>query len=203
MSRSIRLAAFAATLGLVAFWAQDAEACSCMPVKPPAESAESADAVFEGVVGEPTPEGSRLLFPVEVSRVFKGDIGAQVTIRTADNSAACGRSYEVGQSYLIYAHQVDDAWGDGLCSRTRLSAEADEDFAALGPGSSPGGDDGPVAEEPTDPPAESPRIDEPATPPPASPGKRGCTIAAHESPASAGWASGLALLALLGLRRRS
>lgn len=115
--------------------APSALACSCAPPPPPAVALERAGAVFEGVTSslpEPLPEGG-VLYRFEVLRVWKGSPGAQAAITTAAISAACGRSYAKGSTWLVYASRRDDGTlSDSLCSRSRPSEQAAEDFAALG-----------------------------------------------------------------------
>lgn len=175
-----------------------------MPPRPPAESLEQAHAVFEGTPSGKRPEGTMALrYTFDVSRVFKGELGETVEIVTANNSAACGRNYEVGKAYLVYASNHDDpnTLSDGLCSRTQLASAAAEDFEVLGEGTAAGADDQP---DPDAPAAEPPRIDEPAaeptSPPPAEPSKRGCSVG--EMPHGEGSAAVVLLAGLLIARRR-
>lgn len=155
-----------------------ARACSCLPPPPPDAASTNAAVVFEGRIDGVVREGMHNHFTFDVSRVFKGDLGAQVVIRTASSSAACGRGYEAGRAYLVYARRgANGQLGDGLCSRTRDMERAAEDLAVLGPGRAPR-DPSEVGADP-DPGREPPRIHsstaDPAVPP-SSPGPRGCTV---------------------------
>lgn len=197
------------TVGAVTL-ARPAHACSCMRPPDPATAREGSDAVFEGVVtGREVVEGEQLPgmveFTFEVKRRWKGDPspGDSVTLRTNDNSAACGREFEEGKAYLVYASSMDGQLGDNLCSRTMAADQATEqgDFEALGPDLD--------SDAPAVPPAEpeEPRVDAPTgddqAPPPTDAdqkAKSGCAVVAT-APLGA---HGL-LLALLGLgvvRRR-
>ena len=124
---------------------------------------------------------------------------ASVTIETAGHSAACGRSFEQGIAYLVYARERNGQLTDNLCSRTRLSKAASEDFEVLGEGKSHSDD--PAAEDAGPPAREPPRIEQPpATEPLADPmpGKKGCSVSARDLPVS----SMLPLALALALRRR-
>lgn len=158
-------------------------ACSCLPPEPPQAAFEQAAAVFVGeaaVVVEEVGGGDTLArrrYEFDVLGFWKGDPPRRVALTSAASSAACGRSFETGQVYLVYASAGPDGeLVDHLCSRTRLRASADEDLEALGPWQVHGKEAPPT--EPSD--REPPRIeppppaDPPATEPPP---KQGCTVA--------------------------
>ncbi len=169
-----------------------ARACSCTLPLPPEQAAARAAAVFEGRTYGVHREGNRVRYAFEVTRVWKGDVGAKVDIWTASHSAACGRGYDTGVAYIVYAHELPGGLlGDGLCSRTRPSANATDDLQVLG-----------IAGGPATPPAmvigdgpavEPPRIE--TAPPPVAPRRRGCSVDANAS-------APLALLALLACSAR-
>jgi MYXO-CTERM domain-containing protein len=229
--------ALAASIALTAYAApQLADACSCMKAPSAVVAAKDAEAVFEGKVlsvedfektfgpGDYKMKAKR--YKVEIIRSWKGMVkaGETINIETADNSAACGRTYELNTNYLIYANASDQEGHlhDGLCSRTMKSEKAAEDFEALGPADGNweppadtgegGGEDGPSdrGEEPTEPAMENPfqKPDEPAAeggaqeqpaqPQPTEPSERGCSIG-DEGAGPLGLALGLGLL---GWRRR-
>ena len=179
-----------------------ARACSCMMPPPPGEALAQADAVFEARPFSMSNDERRAYYSFEVDRVWKGAIGSRVEIATALHSAACGRSYQIGTRYVIYARRnTDGEWVDGLCSRTRASRSAEEDLQVLGPGHSPISAE-PVPDgggtEPTEPPRIAPP---PAEPPPTSPSGRGCAV---EKPHTRGGWMGLLVLGLavaIGRRR--
>lgn len=109
-----------------------ARACSCVPPPPPAVAMERASAVFVGTVRSTTKKGElRRAFTLDVERAFKGVDGSEVTIVTPGTSAACGRSFEVGKRYLVYADDVEGHLSDNLCSRTALVDDAKHDLEAL------------------------------------------------------------------------
>ncbi len=116
-------------------------ACSCIQPSPPQESLEQATAVFAGRVTniEKPFISTSSLDPItatfDVSQVWKGDITQTVAIRTAQDSASCGYPFELGQEYIVYAWADPDHPGElntGLCSRTNLLFQAQEDVQALG-----------------------------------------------------------------------
>ena len=217
-----------------------ADACSCVKSPSAAASAGRAVAVFEGKVlksedfektltgGDHKMKARR--YEVKVLRTWKGMIavGDTLMIETADNGAACGRSYELDTDYLIYANASDTEGylHDGLCSRTQKSAKAGEDFEALGPadgnwqapedtGGDTGVDGGDGApDEPTmanpfehaqgEAGGEVGADGDPgakADPPPAEPNARGCSLTANNGSQGLGLFLGLGILGL-GRRRR-
>ena len=160
-----------------------------------------AAAVFEGRPTGVVREAMQHRFVFEVTRVWKGKVGPRVEIVTASDSAACGRGYAMGSTYIVYAYRSrDGGLADGLCTRTRERDHALEDLSALGPGVEPQRDD---AVDPGEPTHEPPRIDAPGddtAPPPSTPSRRGCAVEnAHTLPDGA-------LLLLVGagiaIRRR-
>ncbi|MDB4991021.1 MAG: hypothetical protein JWN04_6199 [Myxococcaceae bacterium] len=121
-----------------------ASACKCM--LPPVESArDDATAVFEGRVlsiaqaaGSEATNG-QLGVTLRVVRTWKGlERDERITVLTNGSSAACGYSFREDTSYLIYARRSDDhELHVSGCSRTKSMADASEDLAFLGAGSTP------------------------------------------------------------------
>jgi hypothetical protein len=144
---SALIAAFAVLFALP----QACFACSCLAPPPPAEAAADAAAVFQGEVikveqvrGSTGAEIRRVT--MRVSKVWKGNVAAEMPVYTANDSAACGVDFQQGTEYVIYANASNgtDFWASpanslvtGLCDRTRPVAEAADDLAALGPGRPP------------------------------------------------------------------
>ncbi|MGB1014917.1 MAG: hypothetical protein ACPG4T_12345 [Nannocystaceae bacterium] len=114
-----------------------ASACTCRQLPP-----EQAQAVFEGrVLGPPTIEKTisetTANYEFSVSQVWKGDVSKTVTIKVTP-SILCGITYVPGETYLVYAAPGGENFlRDEMCSGTRPSDSASEDFARLGPGLSP------------------------------------------------------------------
>jgi len=103
----------------------------------PAEGLSSAYAVFTGEVTTIEPNTATKFGGVEITlqvkEVWKGDIGAQVQVRTAGSSAACGYNFVKGETYLVYADRDEaDPMRVSLCSRTALVVSAQEDLDFLG-----------------------------------------------------------------------
>jgi MYXO-CTERM domain-containing protein len=182
-----------------------ARACSCLPPPAPGLALEQADVVFEGRPYAAAVEGGQTRYSFEVDRFWKGEPGDRVDVETASSSAACGRSYEIGTPYLVYARHVSEGvLGDTLCSRTRTMMAAEEDIEVLGAPRSP---DEPRSGDRPDteaPPREPPRIPtaDPPEPPPTAPSRRGCATEMPHTP-SGGLAALLFSLGLATRRRRS
>ncbi len=103
----------------------------------PAEGLSSSYAVFTGEVTNIEPNTATKFGGIEitlrVNKVWKGEIGAQVQVRTAGSSAACGYSFMKGESYLVYADRDEaDPMRVSLCSRTAPVASARDDLDFLG-----------------------------------------------------------------------
>lgn len=170
-----------------------AHACSCAPPSPPEIAIARAAAVFEGRTYGVHRENGKLRFSFEVLRVWKGSLPSTVDVWTASDSAACGRGYEAGVSYVIYAHELPGGQlGDGMCSRSRPTTSATEDLAVLGGSHEPQRAQTDPGERPA---VEPPRI-ETAPPPLATPPSRGCAIAGPPTPL------GVLVLALVVARSR-
>lgn len=132
------VAAAAAVVALLAV-APAAEACSCAPPSDPRAELEHADAVFSGRVVEVDPGEQqrgfrRLAVRFALDAVWKGvPENDEVTVRTAEHSAACGYSFEPGEEYLVYAYESDSGeLTTGLCTRNTPLSRAADDLAALG-----------------------------------------------------------------------
>lgn len=124
-------------IGLASFsQSSEARACSCMKLTP-AEGLSSAYAVFIGEVTKIEPNTATKFGGIEitlrVSKVWKGEVGEQVKVRTAGTSAACGYRFVEGERYLVYADRDEaDPMRVSLCSRTALVANAGQDLDFLG-----------------------------------------------------------------------
>ncbi len=125
--------------GLVFISPRAALACSCQlspkPLKTQVKQAFGASAaIFSGEVldisRDPNSEG-RLLVKIKVTENWKGKTAAEVLISTEEQSSMCGYTFEVGNTYLIYAYGSNAA---GLsttnCSRTARRAD-NQDIAFL------------------------------------------------------------------------
>lgn len=171
--------------------AERAHACSCMAIDP-ATAFRQADAVLEGRVSQVEPVGQRALrVTLEVVQSWKGVDAEEVVVETASNSAACGVSFAVATSWLVYATRDGDVLRAGLCSRTARIEDAQDDLAALGAGVVPvdvGPDDEVEADAPDEPPARG--------------GCASCSVSSRRLDGPALGASALVLV-LAALRRRA
>lgn len=181
-----------------------ARACSCTAPPPPEKALESADAVIEARPFSMSSDTQRARYRFEVNRVWKGEIPPRVEITTAVHSATCGRSYQMGIQYVVYARRSDSGeWADYLCSRTRPSRSAAEDLQVLGAGRPPlDADTAPPPAGSGAEPTEPPRIEmPPPTPPPVTPRSRGCAMEMPHTPMSFGGLLLLGLVVAIGRHR--
>jgi hypothetical protein len=125
---------FLALLGLP----PQALACSCGPPNTPEVEREEATGVFRGrVLQGSMPHGESDFwrrFVFEVDEVWKGPLEPLQAIVTTGNSAACGRSFTVGQEYVVYTGPEQTVL---LCNRVLPIDQAANDLAMLGAGEAP------------------------------------------------------------------
>ena len=109
-------------------------------------------------------------------------------VTTVRDEAGCGFTFAEGEEYVIYSRSDATPPEVSLCSRTRLAANAQEEFDALGEGSTP--EPGSRAPEP--------EVEQPKN------SAGGCNILSQSARAPRdAWGLGLiAGVALLALRRR-
>lgn len=112
-------------------------ACSCVPPPPPLEAAERATVVFVGKPVAELPGGGKnsayaRRFEFAVDEILAGTGKATLVVGTARDSGACGCYFEIGVSYVVYAHGEMTALQTNLCTRTkRLDAKGAADEVAL------------------------------------------------------------------------
>lgn len=132
--RTARHVAIAAVLGVAGFAAgllappPSVRACSCLPPLPPAESLAAADVVFRGSVVALATTDVGVTATLRVRTVWKGPIASLLSVRTADNSAACGYPFRSGADVIVYAHAVPVGGGSALMT-TSCDRTADHDAA--------------------------------------------------------------------------
>jgi hypothetical protein len=140
--RAVAALFLAAVVALIA--PQTCAACTCLPMTF-AESVEASEMVFVGTVtaresGVETPFGPGVDATFAVDEVYRGDVPADAVVRTADNSAACGVEFVVGESYLVLARSGPDGLESDLCmGSSRAGDVAAADLESLGDPSGPGG----------------------------------------------------------------
>lgn len=173
-SWSLRLCALSAF-----FLADPTNAYACRCKFPPNAKAAApyATDVFEAVpLGAPSTSPSGTLpqtatYEFEVGRVMKGAAKGTVKVITNLSSAACGRSYKPGETYILYAQRDGEMLTDGACSFTATKAKAvmRGDYSFWGDGPPPARTAAvPTDAPPTRPPAEVAPPIEPTTAPEAS-----------------------------------
>ncbi|KAA0227299.1 T9SS C-terminal target domain-containing protein [candidate division KSB1 bacterium] len=128
------LSVFAVLVFFSFIGAKESAACTCLPLRPPAQAFAEADAVFLGKIisfEELVPEHQRRAH-IEVAKIWKGNKEQADTLFTAFSEASCGYDFVVGETYLIYAHQFDKEFlSTNLCTRTRPAVYASEDLKYL------------------------------------------------------------------------
>jgi len=111
-------------------------ACSCMMPESVQQSVDDSSAVFLGTVEKISKTNQwETSVTINVQEEWKGDVsvGADVTVVTANDSAACGYQFTEDAEYLVYAHRNETTGklGVSLCSSTKTKAEAKDDLAVL------------------------------------------------------------------------
>jgi len=136
----------AAGAGLFGGFPQRGFACSCAAIPDPLQALQQADSVFSGTVTRMSGGNFsvRWLFPgaraidLEVANVWKGEVAERTTVYTAPDTAACGASFRVGETYLVYTYRGEGGRAEtNACTRTKLLHAAAEDLQALGPAQPP------------------------------------------------------------------
>ncbi|MXX53169.1 MAG: hypothetical protein F4Z35_04320 [Dehalococcoidia bacterium] len=141
------------------------QACKCAQPGSPSEELEKFSAVFAGRVvliqHSYDPEGvsvsseDRTTVGIEVSAVWKGIVHEDMYITTPPTGGSCGFDFIEGEDYIIYAYDspyADSGYTVGICSRTALTGEAQEDLGILGEGHAPQlGTSGTLLEQPQQP----------------------------------------------------
>lgn len=124
-----------------------AEACSCRHAEPGPGVVRTADVVFEGTVRrrwlsaydrrideiDRAFESGERNAVFAVRRVWRGELGQRVTIKSPRQVAACGERFVVGASYIVFADLLPDGslWGLS-CSHTTRVRDAGELVRYLG-----------------------------------------------------------------------
>ncbi|ULL18097.1 hypothetical protein DVH26_28720 [Paenibacillus sp. H1-7] len=127
--------------------------CSCAYEKDPLKALDMAGVVFAGQVldirqnvHEDRKKGEiydhRYVVRFQVQQSWKGTDQTEFVVMTsAGGDTACGFDFQLGESYLVYAYQTNNAnaveWHTSTCSRTKLLAAASDDLAKLPSGHTP------------------------------------------------------------------
>ena len=139
-------------------------ACSCVAPGTPLEELEQSSAVFAGRVvsaqhSYDPKSGSvirerddRSTIGFEVDAVWKGTVHEDMYITTPPTGGSCGFTFIEGEEYIVYAYDSnydDGGYSTGICTRTALLGEAQEDLDEFGQGQAPlVGTGGPAPEQP-------------------------------------------------------
>jgi hypothetical protein len=115
-------------------------ACDCVNAGPPCKAFKATPYVFAGRVTKISTIQVRLqdhdeypqqLVVLQIERNYRGEEGkSAVEIVTGEGGGDCGFSFEEGKRYLVYAypHPATGKLYTGICQRTRLLTEANEDL---------------------------------------------------------------------------
>lgn len=135
----MRVAIVLISLLALASWPLSANACSCMQPPKPKKALAQSQAVFLGevtkIITAPGIPTKTVVF--RVSLAWKGVEAAEVEVRTASSSAACGYGFEQGETYLVYCFDQEDKDAPlqtNICTRTKHRKGAAKDLKALGKG---------------------------------------------------------------------
>lgn len=118
-----------------------AGACTCAPYPTLLVEIARSDAVFAGTIldridphaGSRTiSTGTIITYPVAVHQIWKGALPDTVEVGSARGGSSCGYPFEIGGTYLIFAHVHNGQLRVSLCSRTQDWSPWDSDTAALG-----------------------------------------------------------------------
>ena len=132
-------------VALILLASVDGFACTCavpepgLPLKRQVRMAlNESRAVFSGKVLEvkEDPETLSVVVRLRVERFWKGSPPGEVHVVTGRGGGDCGYHFEVGESYLVYAHKTGEGGlGTNICQRTARLSDASKDLQALGRGS--------------------------------------------------------------------
>ena len=102
-------------------------ACDCLdPLPAPMEEFDRSEAVFVGgVEAESITPGEDInnrlrVYTFRVTRAYKGDLDERVIVVSDAGPASCGRSFQIGEDYLVFASEYGSSLhlGTSACSRT-------------------------------------------------------------------------------------
>ena len=115
--------------------------CTCAGRPSACEAYGQSEAVFVGKVSAISTElynlqegqSLRKRVKFDVIESFEGAEEEKVTVVTGIGGGDCGYGFKPGGTYLVYAHEDDDAGtlGTGICTRTAPVDAAEDDLAFL------------------------------------------------------------------------
>lgn len=125
--------------GLLTWSNNPAYACSCALLDT-SKKLEQSSAVFQGKVvsrggTQKFQHGVLRKYSLEIDQAWKGVDTKKLTLYSYDGaSASCGYSFDVNQTYLVYAYMGEGRLQTNLCSGNQLLSSAGEDLKVLGVG---------------------------------------------------------------------
>lgn len=137
-----RFLSFALIAGIMLVSSANVFACSCQfGGSVPCQEFWRVDAVFSGTVvssgkikvDRGSYKSDMRLVHLTVDQPIRGMQTAEVDVITGWGGGDCGYGFKPGQRYLVYAYrdEKDNSLSTSICTRTRLLAEADDDFAFI------------------------------------------------------------------------
>ncbi len=114
-----------------------AHACSCVyaPDGPQiVEQFSAAASVFTGTATAKRVDGNAGFYEFDVREVFSGDVGATTVVSSYGLSASCGRGFEIGTEYIVFASARENpagSWSVNSCSATTESSNERTRSAAV------------------------------------------------------------------------
>jgi hypothetical protein len=118
--------------GLILVLHASAIACSCLESAAPAEELKSSAAVFSAKVREIKRSAGNVEVGFKVIKQWKGNGRPAQVVFTASSSAACGYTFQRGESYLVYAGEDEDGrLVTSHCRRTAKLKDAGRDVKEL------------------------------------------------------------------------
>lgn len=114
-------------------------ACSCMMPESPEKEMEKASWVFIWTVLDIEKTNfvdelftyKKNVVNFNVSSVIKWDNSKNIEIKTAEHWATCGYYFEKWKEYIVYTYWEKWNYEVSLCSRTKLTENAQEDLEAF------------------------------------------------------------------------
>jgi hypothetical protein len=131
---------------LFVFVPENALACSCPTVGVVGLEQElkwklkQLQAVFSGKVIEinKIPQSRDVSVKIEIKEIWKGLLSKEVNIATPESPSACGVSFEIGKSYLVFAsHSAEGNLSTGLCLKNKELEKAAKELEILKKGKKP------------------------------------------------------------------
>jgi hypothetical protein len=125
----LRTAIVAIAFNVTGLWSVSADACSCVVPGLPCEAAWRSDVIFSGrVVALESSASGTGARGVEFA-VIETFRGPDVRTIVVGSGGGCSYSFKVGESYLVYARDVQGTLTTSTCTRTRPLREAADDLA--------------------------------------------------------------------------